>query len=267
MNDPKEDSLVCDFSRSNIRWRIDTTSTKTVTVSRPMPTTLNEVRMPLESVASVARADGYEVFALGSSCKTEQVFVDRDVWMQPNADMCAVCGAGQFLILSKWDRVDKGVMLHPPSLGEQPERNCVDPEIAFESHSLNIRKRSARRLDDIGEIIEVLRSDQELVARTSYLVEQGAEVTVEYPVKTVNFSERHRYYQVDTGPVLFFGEASGPQLIEHFHPAFVAHLGGDWAEFLVNRPTPLEGVPVSVHHFSESRRVEADNSLWVVDED
>ena len=82
----------------------------------------------------------------------------------------------------------------------------------------------------------------------------------------MNYSDRHRYFQVDTGPVLFFGEATGPKTIEHLHLAFVAHLGGAWAEFLVCRPTPLENLPVSVHHYSDSRRVDARNSLWVVEE-
>ena len=43
----------------------------------------------------------------------------------------AIAGAGEFLILTRWDKLDKGVMLNPPSLGPQPERNCVDPAEAF----------------------------------------------------------------------------------------------------------------------------------------
>ena len=257
--------LVCDFARSFLRWRHDTTKQAMLTVSQPPPTTLNNVRMPVECVAVVERNGIREEFGLGASCKTEQVFVERDVWMQPNADMCAVIGPRQFLIIKRWDKVDKGVMLHPPSLGPQPERQCVDPTAAFETHALVLRRRPAREIAGIEEIIDVLRTDQPVVARTSFSVDGGV-VTLEYPVKTVNFSERHCYYQVDTGPVLFFGEPTGPQLIEHLHLAYVAHLGGDWAEFLVSRPTPVEGTSVRVHHFSEVRRVEARHSLWAVDE-
>ena len=36
--------------------------------------------------------------------------------------------------------------------------------------------------------------------------------------------------------------------LEHLHLAFVAHLGKDWAEFIVSKPTPLEGHDVLVHH-------------------
>jgi len=265
MKNPPSDSEVCDFTRSAVRWRTDTTKMKTLTLSRPAPTTLNNVRMPLECLVTVLRGGKRQVYGLGTSCKTEQVFVERDVWMEPNADMCAVSGAGQFLIIKRWDKVDKGVMLYPPTLGPQLERQCVDPATAFETHALTIRRRGARQLQSIEEIIDILAGDREVVSRTSFAI-AGGEMTVEYPVKTVNYSERHRYYQVDTGPVLFFGEPTGPNEIEHLHLAYVAHLGGNWAEFIVSRPTPLPGHGVAVHHFSESSSVEARNSLWVVEE-
>jgi hypothetical protein len=264
MNTPQSSPMVCDFGRSFVRWRCDTTLRKPVTVSQEPPTTLNDVRIPFDCLATVARGGRQDEFALSASCKGEQVFVERDVWQKPAADMLAISGAGQFMVIKRWDRANKGVMLHPPSLGPQPERQYVDPAAAFDSHSVAIRRRAGRRLDTIDAILEVLGGDREVVARTTFPVD-GGEVTIEYPVKTVNYSSRHRYYQVDTGPVLFFGEPTGPNLIEHFHLAFIAHLGGDWAEFLVSRPTPLENFPVSVHHYSETRRVNAQNSLWVVE--
>lgn len=140
----------------------------------------------------------------------------------------------------------------------------MDSVEAFETQTTDIRRQPAHLLESIDEIIDVLRGHREVVARTTYPIE-GGDVTIEYPVKTINFSERHRYYQVDTGPVLFFGKPTGSRVIEHFHLAYIAHLGGDWAEFLVSRPTPLEGTSVSVHHYSETQRVSAKNSLWLVE--
>lgn len=257
-------SLACDFTRSFIRWRHDTLKKPLLTASQPPPTTLNNVRMPVECLLTLERDGSAIEFALGASCKTEQVFVERDVWMQPNADMCAISSADQFMVVKRWDRADKGVMLHPPSLGPQPERQAVDPRIAFETHALALRRRPVRLLEGIEETIAALASDREVVGRTVYSTPHGS-CTVEYPVKTVNYSERHRYYQVDTGPVLFLGEPTGPSLVEHLHLAFVAHLGGSWAEFLVSCRTELEGHGVAVHHFGDVRRVETLNSLWLVE--
>lgn len=264
MTAPKNSLEACDFTRSFVRFRIDITRKMPTTVSHPPPWTVNNVRMPLECLATVTREGRSHAFGLSASCKTERVFVERGIWTEPNADMCAVAGDGQFMVVTRYDRAKKGVMLHPPSLGEKPDRQCVDPAEALDALSLDVRRRPARRLESLDAIIEALKGDRELVSRTVYSAE-GAEVAVEYPVKTANFSERDRYYQVDTGPVLFFGEATGSRLIERLHLAYVAHLGGDWAEFLVSRPTPLESLPVSVHHFSESRRVPSENSVWLVD--
>ncbi|HRE80741.1 MAG TPA: hypothetical protein PLN52_06820 [Opitutaceae bacterium] len=266
MASPEHTTQVCDFTRSYIRWRSDTTKKPMLTVSQPPPTSLNNVRMPVECVVTVRQQGTESVFGLGTSCKTEQVFVERDVWMRPNADMCAVSSADDFLVIKRWDKVDKGVMLFPPSLGPQPERQRIDPALAFDTHALALRHRRARQLTDIHEIIEVLSDVEKVISRTCFSI-AGFEVTVEYPVKTVNFSERHRYYQVDTGPVLFFDPSadSSKKMIEHLYLAYVAHLGGDWAEFIVSQPTPLEGHGVSVHHYSDVRRVAAQNSLWVVE--
>lgn len=264
MNSPESSALACDFARSFIRWRNDTTKKAMLTASQPPPTSLNNVRMALECLATVTRGGRQTEFGLGTSCKTENVFVERDIWTKPNADMCAVSSSDQFMIVKQWDKVDKGVMLYPPSLGPQPPRQSIDPKLAFETHSLALRRRAVRRIDAIEETINLLLSDREMLCRTTFAIE-GGEITIEYPVKTVNFSERHRYYQVDTGPVLFFDEPTGQSLIEHLHLAYVAHLGADWAEFIISAPTPLEGHSVSVQHFSRIRRVTSRNTLWLVE--
>jgi len=255
--------MICEFERSFVRWRSDTTLRPMLTTSHPPSTTLNNVRIPLDCVATFSRDGRLEgEFSLSASCKTERVFVERDIWTSPNADMCAIVGGGKFLVVKRWDCADKRVMLHPPSLGVQPERHCVDPAEAFIAHSVDLLRRPGRQLSDIEDILGALTGDARVVARTTFLWD-GFTVAIEYPVKTVNFSERHRYYQVDTGPVLFPSRATGPHLIECLHLAYVAHLGEDWAEFLISLPTPVDDSPIAVHHYSDSRRVVAENSLWV----
>ena len=207
---------VCDFARSFDRFRIDTVRKKPITVSHPPPWTVNNVRMELECVVTVTRGDQRDEYGLAASCKTERVFVDRDIWTVPNGDMCAV--AGQFMVITRYGKANKGVMLHPPSLGEKPDRQCVDPAAALDALALDLRRRPARRLDSLAETVEALTGDREVAARTAFSVD-GYAVEVEYPIKAVNFSPRDGFYQVDTGPVLFFGEATGPQLIERLHLA------------------------------------------------
>lgn len=247
---------VTDFSRSHVRWRIDTTKKPALTVSRPLPMTLNNVRAPLDARAVlVEQATGREhEYVLTVSCQTEQVWVERDVWHDPPADMCMIASPDAFMVVKRWDRTDKGIMRHPASLGVQPERQVDDPAACFDRYGIDRTTHSARPLERIDAIVEALSASVPVVAWTEYEAE-GFRVLLEYPVKIVNFSERERYYQVDTGPLLLPELEPDKPLIACMQMAYVAHNGSDWAEFLVCSPTAV-GPGIKVHHYSRVVRLE-----------
>ena len=251
------DITVTDFEKSCLRFRIDTTKKSPKTVSRKLPMTLNNVRFNLDARVVIRHKASGRVhdYVLSSSCKSEQVWVKRDIWQQPNADMCMMAGQDEFLIYKRWDKADKGVMLYPASLGVQPERQLGDPREAFDSFSINLVKRPGRVLGDIDAILTMLASDTPVVAHTEYEV-AGHEVLLEYPVRCVNFSERERYYQVDTGPILLPDFAhDSKSLLEGCRLAYIAHNSPEWAEVIVCVPTPLTD-SIKVHHYSENLRIE-----------
>lgn len=248
---------ITDFERSCVRFRIDTTKKAPKTVSRKLPMTLNNVRMLLDARAVITHKPSGRVrdYVLTASCKSEQVWVKRDVWHQPNADMCMLAGGDEFLVYKRWDKADKGVMLYPASLGVQPERQLDDPKQCFDRFSIDLAARPGRVLGSIEAILETLSSGTPVVAQTEYEA-SNHRVLLEYPVKVVNFSERERYYQVDTGPVLLPDfEGQYRSLLEGCRLAYVAHNCPEWAEFIVCVPTPLTDA-IRVHHYSQSIRIE-----------
>lgn len=256
----RRETSVADFSRSQIRWMLDTKIKPPRTVSRPLPMTLNRVRMPIEAIALVTDpSDGRSVrFVLGAECRAEQVWVKRDIWHLPNARMCMIAGEKEWLIEKQWAQADFEAKLYPPVLGAQPERHVIDPSEVFTGHSVEVAQTRAVELEGIDEIIGALSGQATLVARSEYVV-AGLAVRLEYPVKTCNFSERERYYQVDTGPILLPMleeiDLKRDPLIQACRLAFVAHNEPTWAEFLVCVPTPVaEGV--RVHHYSKPVRLE-----------
>lgn len=261
-----ESVRVTDFERSCLRFRIDTLKKIPKTVSRKLPMTLNNVRFRLDARAVITHQESGRVheFVLTSSCKSEQVWVPRDIWHQPNADMCMLAGQDEFVVFKRWDRTEKCVLLYPPSLGVQPERQRDDPKECFDRFSINLATRPARLLKDMDAILETFSADTPVVAQTEYET-AGHRVLLEYPVKVVNFSERERYYQVDTGPVLLPDlERQYPSLLESCRLAYVAHNCPEWAEFIVCVPTPVTDA-VKVHHYSQSVRVEGtQNRLLAV---
>jgi hypothetical protein len=248
---------ITDFERSCLRFRIDTTKKPPKTVSRKLPMTLNNVRMQLDAHTVITNRQSGQVrdYVLTASCKSEQVWVPREIWHQPNADMCMAASSDEFLVIKRWDKADKGVMLYPPSLGVQPERQLDDPRECFDQFTINLATRPGRVLENIDAILEALFSGAPMVAQTEYEM-GGHHVLLEYPVKVANFSERERYYQIDTGPILLPDfEREYRSLLEGCRSAYVAHNCGEWAEFIVCVPTPLTDT-IRVHHYSHSIRID-----------
>ncbi len=246
-----------DFSRAFVRWSIDTHEVQVKTVSRPLPMTLNRVRMPIE--ASVHMRDRHtgqiDVFVLTADCRTEQVHVPRDIWHQPNASMFMIAGRDAAIIEKNWDVAGKQVFLHPPSLGVQPERQQIDPAQAFSSYAIDLPEARAGTLVSLDQIHAALRSDRALTAQSVFNM-GDVEITLSYPVKVTNFSERERYFQVDTGPMLFPLVGAGTLGIDSMRRAYIAHSGADWLEAIVNVPAAVSDT-IHVHHYAHTVRLES----------
>lgn len=252
--------LLTDFGHSYIRFTLDTLIKQPKTISRPLPMTLNRVRMPIEATATlIHQATGVqERYVLGAECAAEQVWVKRDVWHNPSACMWIIAGEKHWLVEKRWAHADLKVMLFPAELGAQPQRQLIDPHDPFADYAVDVAQVHAVELNGTDAIIGALAGRGTVVARTEYTA-AGYAITLEYPVKTCNYSERERYYQVDTGPILFPGvagiESKDAPPIMACRKAYVAHNDPHWAEFLVNVPTPVTD-NLKVHHYSQSVRVE-----------
>ncbi len=146
-------------------------------------------------------------------------------------------------------------MLDPPTLGVQPERHIEKPDVCFDTYSLNVARRTGHVLEGVDAILEALFATTSVVSHTEYETATHR-ILLEYPVKIVNFSERERYYQVDTGPILVPDiQPHHKSPLEGCRTAFIAHNCPDWAELIVCVPTPLTDA-LKVHHYSESLRID-----------
>lgn len=262
--------LVTDFYRSFVRFRIDLNVTQPKTVSQPPPFTLNNARFPLESVCRMTQGQGAAAktveYVLGASCKAEQVHVRENIWHEPAADMCLIASREEFLVIKSWDRNNRGVMLSPPTLGPQPERQAGKCADAFTDMNIDLREISGQELSTTEEIVAAVLHNRPLVSQTEFSLRDDWHVFLEYPVKVINASEREMFYQVDTGPVLT------PDLtaFDKIHPisvlrlAFIAHNTLGCTELLLNVPTPI-GNGISVNHYSQVMKVHAVNRLIAVD--
>ncbi len=257
---------VPDFAASYLTFRIDWNLKPSLTSSHRPPFTLNNARIQIESSCVVSdRASGEaQTFVLGASCKTEYVGVDRDIWTTPNADFCMILSADSFLILKSWDRNNKGVMRYPASLGEQPERQSGSVGDTYERVSINLRPLRAQRLDSAKAIVQATLAGDLLVGRCAFDLHDRYDIELHFPIKTMNANERDWIYQVDTGPLLFPELSAEPhRWIDSFRLAYIAFNRADWAEFILQVPTPLSE-RISVNHYSRTLQLKTRNTIFRV---
>ena len=264
------DQRVLDFTRSFVRFRIDLKQTQPKTVSQPPPFTLNNARLSLECLCRVTQGEGTaaqtQEFVLSSACKAEQVHVQENIWHDPAADMCLVASQSEFLVIKSWDRNNRGVMLSPPTLGEQPERQAGKVVDAFTELRIDPHRTLCHPLDTTEEIVAAVLENKPLVSQTEFSTTEGIHVFLEYPVKVINASEREMFYQTDTGPVLVPDATvfDGTHAVSTLRQAYIAHNSLGCTELLVNVPTPV-GQGISVNHYSRTLKVAAKNRIFALD--
>lgn len=255
---------VPDFARSFLTFRIDLLKQPAVTVSQQPPFTLNNARIQIEARCLILdQATGVTTdYVLGAACKSEQVGVTGDIWHQPNADFCCILSAEDFLTIKSWDKHDKGVMFYPPSRGPQPERQLGKVAEAFDRIKINLPLVAGELLPTTAAIVAATLDDAPLVGQIAFVALDRYAVTLQFPIKTMNASERDLIYQTDTGPILF-PDFTAPfaQLIETLQLAYVAYNAPDWAEFILRVPTPLTA-EISVNHYAKTVHLATRNAVF-----
>ena len=259
-----------DFSSSYITFRIDLREKAGRTLSHQPPSPVNNARLQVDCVCTITdgRDNRRRVYALTASCKSEVVGAERGLWTMPNADMCMVACDEEFMIVKNWARRDMGVMLVPESLGPQPERHSDLVEDVFTRFAIGLCPAEGRVLRDIDDIVDTTLANRRINGRIKYR-DGDYGVCIDHPVKTINVNEVDKSYQTDTGPVLLPDlseerRSSSERFVEVLDHAFSAFNCADWAEFIINVPTPVSD-GVSVNHYSRGRRIEeTDNTLMEV---
>ena len=254
---------VLDYHRSYFMFEIDFEAFPPKTVTDSRQNLHNRARIRIDCRCVITGEDGSRVdFYLGESCKTERVGADRSlgIFTQPNADFRPVMSEEETLIMKSWERNDRGVMLTPPSLGPQPERHVIATGEAFHGHRFMLRHEEGIALETPSEVVAAVDAGSPLIARTEF-ASGGYRVELEYPVFTINVSERYDFFQTDTGPVLY-PDLDKPfsSLADSLYLAFSAFNRPDWIEFIVQRRTPV-AKGVTVNHYSESVITDSTNTI------
>ncbi len=248
--------MACDFQRSFMRWDKPRNPHDPRPYARHNTPLGNRVRILLEALLEVThRDDGdSEHFFLIAPCRSEWVNAPDRLFQIPSREFRCVYSrdrernVGRGLV---WDGTESRSV---PADGWKLEIE-VQRFARTEIH------------ESISAIAAATEGSSPLVGRTKIVHPDGDyECTLEYPIKTMNFRPETPTFQVDTGPVVLPDFQSDDALmIEQLVMAHVAYNRLDRTEFIIRRPTPIEGGETTsgptALHYSEIREYQASNQI------
>jgi hypothetical protein len=223
----------------------------------------NRVRFWVESRTRIidASAGTTEDYYQCASCKSEDTFAKKDLFLPDNYDFLPVFGPEYALIFRRRVRPHERYRETLPAL-----QMWDGQRYGLSDHP------DAEPLQTNDAIRRTTREGILLVGQTTLSdTTTGLQAIIEFPVKTMNIHDETNSYQVDTGPVMLPDLSQRyPRLVDSLRPAYVAFNAPDFADFVIEVPTPVQlggqggAGEAMTHHFSERVSLPASNRLFGV---
>lgn len=218
----------------------------------------NAVRFWVESRTRLIAADGKAIdFYQCASCKSEHTFAQKNLLQKDNFDFLPILGNGHWLIFRRparvWERY----------------RQVVKAEAVWGKPIMKlVPAAKVTTLDTWERIRDATAAATPIVTQTELANERtGLRAIIECPTKTMNISLERKMYQVDTGPIAFPDLSKPyPNPIECLSLAFVVFNVPDFADFVIEQPTPVgKGKDAArAYHYSSPFSVSARNRVFAV---
>lgn len=220
----------------------------------------NAVRFWVESRTTVIdeKNSATHIYYQCASCKSEHTFAEKNLFQQDNYDFLPIFGGGKLLIFRRPARIS------------DTYRMVKNVEDVWGVPILKLPAADpVTELDTWDKIRAATDAGLPIVTQTEFSDEKtGLRAVIECPTKTMNIEPKRKMYQVDTGPIAY------PDLSKVYDPpidclrlAFIAFNAPDFADFVVEQPTPVmeNGKELArIYHYSGPFSVKAKNVLLAV---
>lgn len=221
----------------------------------------NAVRFWVESRTIITDPQGKStVYYQCGSCKSEDTFAKKDLFIKDNYDFLPIMGPQEWLIFRRT------AYLSPKY------RQIRKFETIWGIPNVKVRETSnVSVLDTYDKIKAAAAGAQPIVALTELSnPETHWKAVIEHPVKTLNVSHDKPLWQTDTGPVAFpdLTKVADP-LIDCLSLAFVAFNAPHFADFVIEQPTPVienGQEKCKINHYSNPISLPAKNTLLVLND-
>ena len=197
-----------------------------------------------------------QVFYQCGSCKSENTFAEKDLFIKRNYDFLPILGGQDWLIFRRPNQISETYRSVQSSVWGKP--------------ILKLRRPGrANELKSFAAIRDATAEGLPIVARTEIANEETRlRAVIEYPVKTMNIEAERSIYQVDTGPIALPDLTKRyDQPIECLKLAFVAFNAPHFADFVVEQPTAVvhDGLErPETYHYSNPFSLPAQNRLLAI---
>lgn len=189
-----------------------------------------------------------------ASCKSENTFADKDLFMENNYDFLPVFA-------------DKEAVIFRRGLPAVDNYRSVVPLSPWGQATPLVRTAKMKVLSTPDEIVKAIAAGLPIVSQTELRdPETGRRAIIECPIKTMNMNSGRRIYQVDTGPVILPDLQAKPEAWSaSLRLAFIAFNAPDWADFVICNPVPVAG-ETKAFHYKERLHFTARNILLALDD-
>lgn len=216
---------------------------------------MNNVRFSVESRTTIFddKARTSTVFYQCASCKSENTFGGKDLFLSDNYDFLPIFGGGHWLVFRR-----------PARISPNYRKTYKSTELWGEPKMILHDAAELTRLDTFERIRDATAAGLPIVTQTEIRNDKtGLRAVIECPTKTMNISLDKKMYQVDTGPIAFPDLAKRFEVsIDCLSVAFVVFNAPHFADFIIEQPTPVveDGKEkCKMYHFSAPFSLPAKN--------
>jgi len=217
----------------------------------------NSVRFWVESRTRLFDVDaGTQTdFIQCASCKSENTFAEKDLFVEDNYDFLPILGDGEWLVFRRGVRLSERYRtVHPVDSMWGP------PVLKLHEATETTHLESWEQMRDATAAAIPLVTQTEL-----WSADEKLRAIIECPTKTMNIDQERRRYQIDTGPVAYADLTKDyPAAIDRLHLAFVAFNAPNFADWVVEQPTrvyPDGENATEVYHYSKPFSLPAKNRV------
>lgn len=222
----------------------------------------NAVRFWVESRTRIfdSQTGSHRDYYQCASCKSEHTFAKKGLFNEDNYDFLPIVSGEDLLVFRRHARLTDSY------------RDVAKTTRYWGPPTLKVRTAPrVKELENWESIRNATAAATPIVAQTEIShADTGLRAIIEYPVKTMNISLDKKLFQVDTGPIAY------PDLTKRQTPeitalslAFVAFNAPDFADFVVEQPTPVveEGEEkCQIFHYSSPFSLPARNRLLALED-